>query len=130
MISYSISVDATSVLSKLAALSRLDGVEDVLNDEADLLVVDEQQYPPERPGQRYQRTEHLKDMTYHNPAKRSGTHFEVEVVSEAEYSPYVVGEQQAPVHAGRWRKFKKVATDRMPHIRAAVQAAVIRSWGR
>lgn len=130
MIGFSITVDAGSVLAKLARLEQLDGLEDALNDEADLLVADEQQYPPERPGQRYVRTDHLKDMTYHTKAQRSGNTISVDAVSEAHYAAHVVGEDQSPVHAGRWRKFKKVATDRKPRIAAALQAAIIRSWGK
>jgi hypothetical protein len=130
MIGFSVTVDAGSVLAKLAALESLAGVEDALNDEADLLVADEQQYPAEVPGQRYVRTDHLKDMTYHHPAQRSGNTIFVDVASDAEYAGAVVGEDQAPAFAGRWRKFKKVATDRKPRIAAALQAAIIRSWGR
>lgn len=130
MLTFSITINAASILDKLTRFEQLDGVEDVLNDEADLLVTDEQTYPPEVAGSRYTRTEHLKDMTYHNPAQRSGNTFTVETFSDAEYAGHVVGENQAPMHAGRWRKFKKVAQDRKPGIRAAVRAAVLKSWGK
>lgn len=128
MISFSITIDAASVLRKLTALERLDGVGAALNDEADLLVTDEQQYPPELPNQQYVRTNHLRDMTYHNPAQRSGNSFEVDAISEAEYAGAVVGEQQGKAFAGRWRKFKKVAEARRPGIGAAVRAAVLKAW--
>jgi hypothetical protein len=131
MLTFDISITGTEAfLARLTRLEQLTGLEDVLNDEADLLVADEQIYPPELPGQRYIRTGHLRDMTYHNPARRTGGGVEVQVVSGAEYAEQVVGENQAPAFAGRWRKFKKVAEDRMPRIRASVQAAVYRLWGR
>jgi hypothetical protein len=130
VITYSIAIDATSILGKLTRLEQLDGVEAALNDEADLHVTDAQTYPPEVAGSRYVRTQHLKDMTYHNPAQRSGQTFSVEVFSDAHYAGAVVGENQTKPFAGRWRKFKKVAQDRKPGIAAAVRAAVIRSWGR
>lgn len=130
MLSFSITIDANAILGKLTRLEQFEGIEAVLNDEADLLVTDEQTYPAEVAGSRYVRTQHLKDMTYHNPAARSGNVFTVEVFSDAHYAGAVVGENQAPVHAGRWRKFKKVAQDRKPGIAAAVRAAVLRSWGR
>lgn len=130
MLTFSVTIDAASILAKLTRFEQLDGVEAVLNDEADLLVTDEQTYPAEVAGSRYRRTEHLKDMTYHNPSQRSGSTFTVEVFSDAAYAGAVVGDDQAPVHAGRWRKFKKVAQDRKPGISAAVRAAVLRSWGK
>jgi hypothetical protein len=130
MLTFSITIDAGAILAKLARFEQLDGVEAALNDEADLLVTDEQTYPAEVPGSRYVRTQHLRDMTYHNPAQRSGNTFEVEVRSDAEYAGDVVGEDQKPAFAGRWRKFKKVAQDRKPRIAAAVRAAVLRSWGK
>lgn len=130
MLNFSITIDAASILTKLTRLEQLDGLEATLNDEADLLVADEQQYPPELPNQRYARTGHLKNMTYHNPAQRGGNAVTVEMFSDAEYAGAVVGENQASAFAGRWRKFKKVAQDRRPAITAAVRAAVIRLWGR
>lgn len=130
MLSFSITIDAGPILAKLTRLEQLDGVEAALDSEADLLVTDEQQYPPELPNQRHVRTDHLRDMTYHNPAQRSGNTFEVEVRSDAEYAGAVVGENQKPAFVGRWRKFKKVAQDRKPRITAAVRAAVLRLWGR
>lgn len=121
---------ADRILTKLTRLAALDGLEDVLETEADLLVADEQIYPPEVPGQTYVRTMHLRDMTYHNPAQRSSSTIEVEVVSDAHYAEPVVGERQKPAFAGRWRKFRKVAEDRAPRIRAAMQAAVLALWRR
>lgn len=126
---FSISVDVNAILAKLIRLEQLDGVADALDSEADLLVTDEQTYPPELPNQRYVRTYHLRAMTKRSAVQRSGSVVSVAITSEAEYAGAVVGENQKPAFVGRWRRFKKVAQDRVPGIRAAVHAAVIRSWG-
>jgi hypothetical protein len=130
MISFSITIDATSVLSKLTRLEQFDGVEGALNDEADLIVDDERQYPPELPNQRYVRTFNLRDQTRARAARRSGSGYEVEVESGADYASEVVGAKQRSAFVGRWRLFKVVAQAHVPALRARVQAAVIKSWGR
>jgi len=130
MLNVSVTINATSILAKLTRLEQLDGVEAALNDEADLLVADEQQYPPELPNQQYVRTFNLRNQTRRQPAKRSGTAFEVTIESGADYASEVVGARQRAAFVGRWRLFKVVALAHLPRIRAAVQAAVLRSWGR
>jgi hypothetical protein len=130
MISYSITVNAASVLAKLARLELLDGVEDALNTEADLIVADEQQYPPELPNQRYVRTFNLRDKTRKLPARRGSGGFDVTIESGADYASEVVGAKQRQAFVGRWRLFKTVALEHLPALRARVQSAVVRSWGK
>lgn len=117
-----------AVLAKLAALARLDGVEAILNDEADTIIALGQDYPPERPGQKYVRTFDIRDSYRKEPVKRSGQAIEITIVNESEHAEPVIGRDQAPIHQGRWKKLKTIGEERLSVIRTAVQAAVVKSW--
>ena len=113
---------------RIARLASLSGLESELEAEGDAVVKEAQIYPPERAGQRYRRSEKLKGGWKRSAARRSGGAVEVDVFNPTEYGPFVQGEDQAPVHQGRWKKLKTIGEERRGELRTKVQGWALRVW--
>lgn len=87
---------------------------------------DAQSYPPERPGQRYVRTEDLKGGWDGEPiVSMFGEMVEATLENPVGYGPYVMGpDDQAAVHQGRWRTTTQIQDAHADQAQATVQAAV------
>lgn len=107
------------------------GVDGILFAGAQRIVGRTSKYPPEIPGQKYQRTNTYKNtFSVHKIGKGR-----VSMTSDAMqrgrgYSPFVgggsEGTQQASVHAGRWPVFRKEAEDELPVMQKEIDALVSR----
>jgi len=79
-------------------------------------------YPPPPPSSSYIRTGTLgRSIGLGGRAdiyevKRIGGGYEARLGTRLEYAPYVIGEQQAGVHSGRWWTMKTVAGKARPGI--------------
>jgi|APSaa5957512622_1039677.scaffolds.fasta_scaffold13554_1 hypothetical protein len=72
-------------------------------------------YPRRRPKQKYVRTFKLR-----NGWQLLGEGAKARVENNVPYAPFVQGERQAWMHAGRWRPYTKVAED---NTKGMIQAA-------
>lgn len=67
-------------------------------------------YPPQRPGQTYKRTGRLANSF---AVKKQGPAVYT-LVNSAEYASFVIGENQAWMHKGRWYQFLEEVNKRTP----------------
>ena len=72
-------------------------------------------YPSERPGQTYRRTGQLNRAWYARITKNDT----ISIINPAKgksgyYASYVVGDQQAWMHAGRWWQARNVVEESLP----------------
>lgn len=107
----------------LRRLSQPD-LSDVLSEQNKRIIGVAQVYPPERAGQRYQRTYQLRDAWTAIPPSRSGDTWTAGARNETEYGEDVMGADQADVHQGRWRTVDAIAETEAPLVAAAVELAI------
>ncbi len=79
------------------------------------------QYPAERPGQTYVRTEQLKRGWQRATPLDQGRGFQL--INAVLYAGLVQGDSQAWVHRGRWEKASEIAHDHEEEILALYEAA-------
>ena len=85
-------------------------------------------YPPPPPGSSYIRTGTLgRSIGIGGRAeiyevKRIGGGYEARLGTRLSYAPYVIGEDQASMHAGRWWTMKTVASKATPGIERLFRA--------
>lgn len=104
----SITADTSQLDALVTRLDALDGpkaltpliptLRSIGRDIADVMRV----YPPERSGQRYERTGDLGRGWRPDDGAFVGGAFVVSISNAVEYAPWVQGEQQAWMHVGRW----------------------------
>jgi hypothetical protein len=86
-----------------------------------LLQADMRDYPPELPGQRYERTFDLQH-SWQTEEGTSDTELGRVVSYGPEYNRQVQDEDhQAGIHAGRWQTVQSVARDREAQVQAIVE---------
>lgn len=94
--------DAIALLQGIQIARLRDTIAAILRD----MAADAADYPPERAGQRYRRTDALHDGWIDTPPMvdlRGGTLLGT-LVNPVPYGPWVMGaDDQARVHVGRWR---------------------------
>lgn len=113
---------------RMDALTSMRGLEDELEDEGDAVVKAAQDYPPERPGQRYARSYLLRNSWRRADARRQGDSITVDVTNAAPHGPSVMGDEQASVHKGRWKKLRVIGEGRRAAVRARAQSWALRIW--
>ena len=99
------------VLRELASL-RLDALQGDVGDILDDIAADAANYPPERPNQRYVRSGDLgRGWTESEPLMQGdATSLLAVLTNSVSYGPFVQGtEDQATVHAKRWRTTDQIA---------------------
>ena len=84
-------------------------------------------YPPQRPGQTYVRTRRLK-RGFEAQRQRS---LEWSITNVAQhrgkfYAGYVIGDQQAWMHAGRWWKMRTEIEKELPKLTKALEQDISR----
>lgn len=117
-----------TVQQRLSALAALRDLEGDLEAGGDEIVTEARVYPPQRPGQRYRRTEDLKRGWRRTDARRDAGALVVDVENPVAYGSFVQGDDQAPVHRGRWKRLKVIGQDQLPAIRARASAWAVRTW--
>lgn len=127
MLSYQLQ-GVEEVLGRLGKLASLSGLESELESGADTILADVRVEPPERPGQKYVRSHRLSGSWRRTDARRSGGMVVLDVSNPTEYAPVVQGEEQAPIHRGRWKRLKAVGEEKLPAMRARVGAWALRTW--
>ena len=113
---------------RMDALTSMRGLECDLEDEGDAVIKEAQEYPPERPGQRYTRSYLLRDSWRRGDAKRSGRRLVVDITNAVAHGPAVMGDEQADIHKGRWKRLRVIGTERAGAVRARAQAWALRVW--
>lgn len=78
------------------------------------VAIDASLYPPEPPGSTYVRTYDLERGWGVEGPTGGGLSLEAAAVNSVEHARYVMGEDQAPIHAGRWRTAGKIAEQWTP----------------
>ena len=112
-------------LRPLANLSR-EVLEPVVKDFAKVArrTLKSTKYPPKRPVQRYRRTGRLGNSW---ATQKRGTALWT-VVNKQQYASFVVGNNQAWMHKGRWWKAGQVVREISPSLRQRLQAALRKLW--
>jgi len=87
-----------------------------------ILVADLIEYPPERSGQKYERTEELKRGWQRATPLDQGRGFEL--VNTSEHARWTQGDDQAWMHVGRWRPASQIAHEHEEEILALYEDAV------
>lgn len=113
---------------RLDDLTSMRGLEGDLEDEGDAVVKEAQDYPPERPGQRYARSFLLRNSWRRADARRQGDSVTVDVTNAAPHGPAVMGNEQADIHKGRWKKLRVIGEGRRAAARSRAQAWALRIW--
>lgn len=119
---------ADEALRRLGALQSMHGLDMELEGVGDATLPKLRIYPPEVPNQRYLRKYKFRDSWKRRDAKRTGSEIEVDLDNPTSYGPYLVGDDQAPAHRGRWWKLRTVAEEQRGVLRARVQAWALRTW--
>lgn len=115
-------------IGRVQRLAALEGLESELEAEGDEVVKEAQEYPPERPAQRYARQYILKNSWRRGDALQSGRTVRVDITNVAAHGPYVMGDEQADVHQGRWKKLRTIGEERKGALRARAQRWALRTW--
>lgn len=115
-------------LRRVQALAGLHGLESELEATGDDIVQAAQDYPPERPGQRYARQYILRNTWHRGDPQRAGSTIAVDVTNPTAYGPFVMGEDQAEVHRGRWKRLRVIGQEQRGAIRARAQSWALRVW--
>jgi hypothetical protein len=113
---------------RMDTLTSMRGLEGDLEDEGDAVVKEAQDYPPERPGQRYARSFLLRNSWRRADARRQGDRVTVDVTNAAPHGPSVMGDEQAEIHKGRWKRLRVIGEGRRAAVRARTQAWALRIW--
>lgn len=132
-----LSVDTTELDQAVAKLQlppnqQLTPLIPTLRGIADQVTRRAQQYPPERPGQRYRRTETLKRAWRRDEGMFFDGGFVVTVSNATPYAPFVQGDNQAWMHKGRWESVTEISGVMEPIGEAEIAAnmdALIRGLG-
>lgn len=121
----------SGIAEALAMLKRLESpdLSEVLEEESKRLVGIAQVYPPPPANSKYVRQNTLKDNWSPIPASRTGGGWSAGAENPTEYGDYVMGEDQAPVHQGRWKTTDQIAEAEETRIAAAVEQAMLRIAG-
>ena len=127
MLSYSIT-GIDDALARIAKLASLSGLESELEATGDAIVTEARVEPPERPQQKYVRSHRLSGSWRRTDARRGGGVIEVDVQNEMEYAPVVQGEDQAPIHRGRWKRLKAIGEEQRSAYRARAAVWAQRTW--
>jgi len=88
-----------------------------------LLIGELTQYPPERPGQTYERTYKLQRGWERATPADQGRGFQI--INAIPYVPLVQGDQQAWMHVGRWTPASEIAEKHAAEIVALYKDAVM-----
>lgn len=129
-----ITVTLDNLDASLAALARLADIRPLVPEfeaGADLVILDGRTYPPERPGQRYQRTGAL-GRGWQRQTSADPLSIEVDVFNRVSYAPYVIGDDQGAIFADRWYTYTELAAGAEPRVAALIDEGVedwIRSAG-
>lgn len=114
-------------IARMRRLASMDGLADALERAAtDDVIPNAQQYPPERPHQKYIRTFMLRDSWSRTTPQRQGQGWRIVVYNPTDYAPDVVGNQQGLYFVNRWRTIRQIRNEVMPMVYARVAAAVRR----
>lgn len=81
-------------------------------------------YPSQRPGQTYVRTGNLANRWAAEPIGTSA----VTITNTADHAGFVVGDNQAGVHAGRWWQASPVIEEQMPSLTKKLSQEIERVW--
>lgn len=119
---------ADVALQRLASLASTRGLDAELESVGDATLPKLRIYPPERAGQRYIRTFRFRDSWRRQGARRAGGGVVVDLGNPTLYGPDLVGDDQAPIHRGRWWKLRAVADEQRGLLRARVGAWALRTW--
>jgi hypothetical protein len=115
-------------IALVIALQRPD-LSDVLASENARLVAIAQVYPPERAGQRYIRTDTLKSNWKPIAPRRAEGGWIAGAENDTDYGEYVMGDEQANVHQGRWRTVDAIAEAEEANVASAIEAEIYRLAG-
>lgn len=115
-------------IGRISRLTSLDGLESELEGAADDIIPVLKQYPSERAGQTYVRTYQLRDNWRKGAVQRIVRAVSVNIENPTAYGPFVMGEEQAEIHRGRWPTVRKIADENRGAVRARVGAWVLRTW--
>jgi len=116
------------VRAKLAKLIAMDAniitpeLKEWGKDEADRL--QNTAYPPPRPQQRYKRTGKL-GRSWSSSVIGSAA---VKISNNAGYAPWVVGEKQAWMHAGRWWQARPIVEKDIPELTKSITKKIDSPW--
>lgn len=116
------------VQARLEALTDRRGLDSELESSGDVIVKEAQDYPPELPNQRYQRTYNLRDSWRRSQARRTGRSVIVDIDNAMEYGPAVMGENQEPSFKGRWRRLRAIGEAQRGALHARARAWALRTW--
>lgn len=131
MINVSYSVTGAAEVQRDLQKIRLDAlrsdIEAILND----IAADAATYPPELPGQRYRRTNALHDewLDADPVMDLQGDTLAGALTNATSYGPYVQGEDQAAIHAGRWRTTDAIMAAWEDRVATRVEDAIGRLVG-
>lgn len=95
-----------------------------LADIATGVAIDASLYPPEPSGSAYARTYEL-ERGWGVEGPTGSTALEATVANSVSYARYVMGEDQAPIHAGRWRTAGKIAEQWAPQARERLETRAV-----
>lgn len=117
------------IIRRLRRVASLDGVATELSAAVDDMADDVRDYPAERPGQVYVRTEAFKRSVRVSPLQRTRNRLRTGVESNRPRVAYIIGtDTQAPIHKGRWRTVRQMVAEHQPKVRARVLKALRASW--
>jgi len=115
-------------ITYVIALQRPD-LSRVLAQQNDRLRQVAQIYPPERAGQRYQRTYTLRDAWKPIGPIRSGEGWIAGVENATTYAEYVMGDDQGEYFEGRWRTASAIAEAEEETVALAIESELYRLAG-
>ena len=81
-------------------------------------------YPPQRPGQTYIRTGNLASRWAAEPIGAGA----VAIVNRADYAGWVVGDEQAGVHQGRWWQARPIIEEDIPNLTRQLSEDIEKVW--
>lgn len=83
-------------------------------------------YPPKRPGQTYVRTGRLAN-SWAVDAPGAGVW---SITNRTDYGAFVVGDEQAAVHKGRWWQARPTIEEEIPTLTRDLSDEIERTWER
>ncbi len=89
------------------------------------VALDASLYPPEPPGSTYTRTYAL-ERGWGVEGPSGSTTLEASAVNSVSYARYVMGEDQAAIHAGRWRTAGRIAEQWEPQAQERLAQRAVR----
>lgn len=90
------------------------------------VALDASLYPPPPPGSTYTRTGALGDGWSTEGPSGAGPTLEAAAVNSVPYARWVMGEDQAAIHAGRWRTTGRIAKQWAPQVAERLDARAAR----